>query len=95
MTSNDWSSVGGNEPHHRRSWQPDAHQLVATLAESYKDTMPTDLYWRLVHHANCSPRRRLQASKLNHDSSHSTGAKCLLEWVQDKDGESKVCTPTT
>jgi hypothetical protein len=49
----------------------------------------------VVHHANCSPRRRLQASKLSHDSSYATGAKCLLEWVQDKQIESKVYTPTT
>ena len=68
--------------------------IVATLADTYKDVMPADLYWRMVHHANCSPRRRLQASKLSHDSSYATGAKCLLEWVQDKKIGSKAYTPT-
>jgi hypothetical protein len=91
----DWSSTGGDEPTIVVHGSPTLISIVATLAESYKEMMPTDLYWRLVHHANCSPRRRLQASKLSHDSSYATGAKCLLEWVQDKEGESKVYTPAT
>jgi hypothetical protein len=110
----DWSSIGGDEPTVVVHGRPTLISIVATLAESYKDMMPADVYWRMVHHAksykdmmpadvywrmvhhaNCSPRRRLQASKLSHDGSYATGAKCLLEWVQDKDSESKVYTPTT
>jgi len=90
-----WSTIGGDEPTVVVHGRPTLISIVATLAESYKEMMPADVYWRLVHHANCSPRRRLQASKLSHDSSYATGAKCLLEWVQDKEGESKVYTPTT
>jgi hypothetical protein len=40
------------------------------------------------------PDPRAQASKLSHDSSYATGAKCLLEWARDKAAESKVYTPT-
>jgi hypothetical protein len=70
-----------------------AKALFAWSAKTYNDMMPADKYWRMVHHANCSPRRRLQASKLSHDSSYPTGAKCLVEWVHDKHIESKVYTP--
>jgi hypothetical protein len=89
-----WSAIGGDEPTVVVHGSPTLISAVATLAKPYNDIMPTDLYWRMVHHANCSPRRRLQASKLSHDSSYATGAKCLLEWVQDKQIESKVYTPT-
>jgi hypothetical protein len=44
---------------------------------------------------NCSPRRRVQASKSSHDRSYATGAKCLLEWVRDKEFNSSMYTPTT
>ncbi len=89
-----WSAIGGDEPFVVVHGSPTLISNVAALAETYKEMMPADLYWRMVHHANCSPRRRLQASKLSHDSSYATGAKCLLEWVQDKQVESKVYTPT-
>jgi hypothetical protein len=89
-----WDSIGGDEPTVIVHGSPTLISIVATLAETYKDTMPAHLYWRLVHHANRSPRRRVQAAKLSHDSSHATGAKCLLEWVRDKESESKVYTPT-
>jgi hypothetical protein len=89
-----WSAIGGDEPTIVVHGSPTLISNVATLAETYKEMMPADLYWRMVHHANCSPRRRLQASKLSHDSSYATGAKCLQEWVQDKKIESKVYTPT-
>ncbi len=89
-----WSAIGGDEPTVAVHGSPMLISAIAALAKPYADTMPADLYWRLVHHANCSPRRRLQASKLSHDSSYANGAKCLLEWVQDKKIESKVYTPT-
>jgi hypothetical protein len=85
-----WSAIGGDEPTIVVHGSPTLISNVATLAKTYKDMMPADLYWRMVHHANRSPRRRLQASKLSHGSSYATGAKCLLEWVQDKKIESKV-----
>jgi hypothetical protein len=89
-----WDAIGGDEPTIVVHGSPTLISNVAILAKIYKDMMPADLYWRMVHHANRSPRRRLQASKLSHDSSYATGAKCLLEWVQDKQLESKVYTPT-
>jgi hypothetical protein len=91
----DWSGMGGDEPTIVVHGSPTLISIVATLAECYKDLMPADLYWRMVHHANCSPRRRLQASKLSHDSSYATGAVCLLEWVRDKESEANVYTPTS
>jgi hypothetical protein len=90
-----WSSIGGDEPTVAVHGSATLISIVATLAETYKEMMPADLYWRMVHHANCSPRRRVQASKLSHDSSYATGAKCLQDWVQDKESESNVYTPTT
>jgi hypothetical protein len=89
-----WSAIGGDEPTVVVHGSPMLISMVATLADTYKDVMPADLYWRMVHHANRSPRRRVQAAKLSHDSSYATGAKCLLEWVRDKEAESKVYTPT-
>ena len=84
----------GEEPTVSFDGKPTPVSTIARLAETYKDTMPANLYWRMVHHANRSPRRRVQAAKLSHDSSYATGAKCLLEWVRDKESESKVYTPT-
>ena len=89
-----WTAIGGDEPSVAVHGSPTLISAVAALAEPYKEMMPADLYWRMVHYANCSPRRRLQASKLSHDSSHAAGAKCLLEWVQDKKIESNVYTPS-
>jgi hypothetical protein len=91
----DWNSIGGDEPTVVVHGRPTLISIIAALAETYEDMMPADLYWPMVHHANCSPRRRLQASKLSHDSSYATGAKCLLEWVRDKESESKVYMPTS
>ena len=67
--------IGGDEPTVIVDGSPMPISMVATLAGTYKDMMPTGLYWRMVHHANCSPRRRVQASKLSHDSSYATGDK--------------------
>jgi hypothetical protein len=89
-----WSATGGDEPTVVVHGSPTLISNIAALAKDHKEMMPADLYWRMVHHANCSPRRRLQASKLSHDGSYAIGAKCLLEWVQDKQVESKVYTPT-
>jgi hypothetical protein len=89
-----WDSIGGDEPTVIVDGSPMPISMVATLAGTYRDLMPADLYWRMVHHANCSPRRRAQASKLSHDSSYATGAKCLLEWARDKAADAKVYTPT-
>jgi hypothetical protein len=90
-----WDSIGGDEPTVIVHGGPTLISNVATLAETYKDVMPANVYWLMVHHANRSPRRRVQAAKLSHDSSYATGAKCLLEWVRDKESESTVYTPTT
>jgi hypothetical protein len=68
-----WSVIGGDEPTVVVHGSLTLISNVATLAKTYKDMMPADLYWRMVRHANCSPRRRLQASKLSLDSSYATG----------------------
>jgi len=61
-----WDSIGGDEPTVIVDGSPMPISMVATLAGTYRD-MPADLYWRMAHHANCSPRRRAQASKLSHE----------------------------
>ena len=67
--------------------KPTLISAVAILAEAYKDTMPTKLYWRLVHHANRSRDRWAHAVKLSKDGSYETGAHCLLQWVRDNESK--------
>ncbi len=43
------------------------------------------MYWRLFRHANYSPNRRAQAAKLSANGSYETGARCLLEWVEENE----------
>jgi hypothetical protein len=80
-----WDS--GDEPTVSVHGKPTRISAVASLVETYQDTMPTKLYWRLTHHANRSAERRAQAAKLSKDSSYSTGAWCLLHWVQDNESK--------
>ena len=56
---------------------------IARLAETYKDTMPTSVFWRLVNYANRSRERKASAVELSKDSSYATGAWCLLQWIGD------------
>ena len=58
---------------------------IASLVETYKDVMPPKLYWRLFRHANYFPNRRAQAAKLSANGSYETGARCLLEWVEENE----------
>jgi hypothetical protein len=60
---------------------------IASLAETYKGTMPAKLYWPLVRHANRSPERRTEAFKLAEDSSYETGARCLLQWIRNNESK--------
>jgi hypothetical protein len=76
----DWK--GGDEPTVNVHGKPTPISAIANLCETYKDTMPTKLYWRMVHHANTSPDRRPQAVALSKDSTYGTGAWCLLQWIQ-------------
>ena len=50
-----WGTIGGDEPTVVVHGSPTLISNVATIAKTYNDTMPADLYWRMVHHANCSP----------------------------------------
>jgi hypothetical protein len=56
---------------------------IARLAETYKDTMSTSVFWRLVNYANRSRERKASAVELSKDSSYATGAWCLLQWIGD------------
>jgi len=49
--------------------------------------MPAKLYWPLVRHANRSPERKTEAFKLAEDSSYETGARCLLQWIQNNESK--------
>ena len=53
-----WDAIGGDEHTIVVRGSPTLISNVAILAKTYKDMMPADLYWRMVHHANRSPRRR-------------------------------------
>jgi hypothetical protein len=77
----------GEEPTVIVHGKPTLISAVASLAEAYKDTMPTKLYWRMVHYANRSAERRSQAARLSKDSSYESGARCLLSWVEDNESK--------
>jgi hypothetical protein len=80
---------GGEEPTVLVHGRPTLISAIASLVGTYKDTMPAELYWPLVRHANCSSERRPEAFKLTDDGSYETGARCLLQWIQNN--ESKFC----
>jgi hypothetical protein len=77
-----WDGVG-EEPTVSVHGRPTRISVIASLIETYKDTMPTNLYWRLVNYAHRYPKRRPEAAKLTADSSYETGAGCVLRWVED------------
>jgi hypothetical protein len=85
------SDGSGEEPMVSVHDRPTLISVIASLVETYKDVMPGTVYWRLVRHAHRSPERRAQAAKLSKDGSYETGARCLLEWVEDN--ESKFGSP--
>jgi hypothetical protein len=74
---------GGGEPSVRVGGRSASISAIARLAESYKDTMPSSLFWRMVGYANGSLERRTGARELSEDGSYATGAGCLLQWVQN------------
>ena len=88
-----WDSIGGDEPTVIVHGSPTLISMVATLADTYKEMMPADLYWRMVHHANCSPRRRVQASKLSHDSSYATEQNVCWNGCETRDPSPKCTRP--
>jgi hypothetical protein len=73
----------GEEPTVSIDGKPTPISTIAHLAETYKDTMPTSLFWRLVNYANRSRERKAAAVELSKDSSYATGAWCLLQWIGD------------
>jgi hypothetical protein len=77
-----WDGVG-EEPTVSVHGRPTRITVIASLVGTYKDRMPTNLYWRLVNYAHRYPKRRPEAAKLTADSSYETGAGCLLRWVED------------
>src|SRR5271155_5655439 len=74
----------GSEPTISVKGDAETISKVATLAEPFKDTMPASVYWRMAAYANSSFERRASAVQLSKDSSYSTGAWCLREWIEDK-----------
>jgi delta 1-pyrroline-5-carboxylate dehydrogenase len=52
-----WDSAG-EEPTVAVYGRPVLVSVIASLCETYKDVMPTKLYWRVVRHANRSLERR-------------------------------------
>jgi hypothetical protein len=73
----------GEEPTVSFDGNPTPISTIARLAETYKDTMPTGVFWRLVNYANRSRERKAAAVELSKDSSYATGAWCLLQWIVD------------
>jgi hypothetical protein len=73
----------GEEPTVSLDGKPTPISTIARLAETYKDTMPTSLFWHLVNYANRSRERKTAAVELSKDSSYTTGAWCLLQWIGD------------
>jgi len=74
----------GSEPTISVKGDAETISKVVTLAEPFKDTMPASVYWRMAAYANSSFERRASAVQLSKDSSYSTGAWCLREWIEDK-----------
>jgi hypothetical protein len=73
----------GEEPTVNIDDKPTPISTIAHLAETYKDTMPASLFWRLVNYADRSRERNAAAVELSKDSSCATGARCLLQWIGD------------
>jgi hypothetical protein len=71
----------GDEPVVNIHGKPAPISAVVKLCEIYPDTMPTKLYWRLVQQANRFADRKPEARALIGDSSFETGARCLLQWI--------------
>jgi hypothetical protein len=78
-----WTKEGGGEPKVPLNGEPYLISTVAVLAETFRETMPASLFWRVAAYANRSFERRVQAAHLSKDSSYETGARCLLQWVRD------------
>jgi hypothetical protein len=77
----------GGEPSVLVHGRPTLISAIASLVGTYKDTMPPELYWPLVRHANCSSERRPEAFKLAENDSYETGARCLLQWIQNDESK--------
>jgi hypothetical protein len=77
------SDRNGEEPTVSFDGKPTPVSTIARLAEPYKDTMTTGVFWRLVNYANRSRERKAAAVELSKDSSYATGAWCLLQWIGD------------
>jgi hypothetical protein len=73
---------GGDEPSVSVGGRSTSISAIASLAETYKDTLPSSLFWRMVGYANRSLERRAGARELSKDGSYATGAGCLLQWLQ-------------
>jgi hypothetical protein len=72
----------GEEPKVTLNGEPCAISTVAVLAETFKESMPTSLFWRMAAYANRA-LQRTGAVELSKDSSYQTGARCLMRWVKE------------
>jgi hypothetical protein len=77
-----WDREGGEEPKVTLNGEPSSISTIAVLAETFKETMPTGLYWRMVGYANRT-LRRTGAAELSKDSSYQSGARCMVRWVKE------------
>jgi hypothetical protein len=79
----DWAREGGEEPEVMLNGEPCVISTVAVLAETFRERMPTNLFWRMAAYANRSFVRKAQAVQLSKDSSYENGARCMLQWIRD------------
>jgi hypothetical protein len=77
-----WDREGGEEPKVTLNGEPCSIGTIAVLAETFKEPMPTGLYWRMVGYANRS-LHRTGAAELSKDSSYKSGARCMVRWVKE------------
>jgi hypothetical protein len=76
-----WDRDGGEEPKVTLNGEPCLISMVAVLAETLKEPMPTSVFWRMARYANSNLPRQ-GAMELSKDSSYQTGARCLMRWVK-------------
>jgi hypothetical protein len=72
----------GEEPNVTLNGEPRSISTIAVLAETFKEPMPTSLFWRMAAYANRT-LQRTGAMELSRDSSYQTGARCLIRWVRE------------
>jgi hypothetical protein len=77
-----WDREGGEEPNVTLNGESSSISTVAVLTETFKETMPANLFWRMVGYANRT-LQRTGAAELSKDGSYRTGARCVVRWVKE------------